>query len=801
MKFLVVIALFALPILAFSQPYPEKYKDYPNDRFGLAYQFYDEIRGSYYDTITPPIYKDIIELNGQFLLIKDEIQKVGKETYSKNGQVVKVKDKTITPVKTFQLYQYNYHDHLITEKKGDTYALYDPKAEKYLIEKFNSLKRFHQCTGCESLYSAIIDNRTVVYNRRGEEMFSSTIIGHFDYDASLKLFSQGEKLKTYFDEKGNIVFKDITAVENLCPRVTEVRYYQLTKKDKTTHLYSDGKVIIKDFKGSFVGDMLNMNRIIAKTAEGYIVFDATGKRINNEVYESLQPAVKNESGKDVNLVKKAGSWFFVDENYKPIEDISYFNAMVVGELRWSNNYYAVQSTKAQKGFNIYNSEGKPISTDLYEEAYFADYYQDALILKKDGLLAICTEGKPGEFKYQSVENLEEFLSEGYYICQLPGKPSYYVLYDYYSQTEYFTDWKLSRISTIAEQDDDKWIILIYDENDKFQLVNMYATRKDQIVKSGSFEFDNYYFDQERGYDEPILFVQKNGLWGIYRTDTLYAEIPCQYDKIYWNDYEFLDYYLLKTEKNGKQGLLKTVRGKYEEILAPTYDEIVIMDEVLITQSDKKYGVIDSQTGSVMAPPVFIKKPTYDALFNDDLGYRQAALVNNVQKECILKGAYSQNPQFMCFENLTSIPGNDDMMTFDHNGKKGVISVSLDTVLVPLFDHVEQNADFDYWLTSIDGKKGMRTWQGEIILKEEFEELITDKEFYTNIILLKKEGKWAAYLREDLKTPFDYETLELRDDFIFAKKDGKWGLLTHTFETYIEFKYSTKEEVLKAISEE
>ncbi|MEZ4924503.1 MAG: hypothetical protein R2780_15145 [Crocinitomicaceae bacterium] len=801
MKFLVVIALFALPILAFSQPHPEKYKDYPNDRFGLAYQFYDEIRGSYYDTITPPIYKDIIELNGQFLLIKDEIQKVGKETYSKNGQVVKVKDKTITPVKSFQLYQYNYHDHLITEKKGDTYALYDPKAEKYLIEKFNSLKRFRQCTNCEGLFSAIIDNRTIVYNSQGTELFSSNIISHFDYDASLKLFSQGDKLKTYYDEKGNIVFKDITTVENLCPRVTEVRYYQLTKKDKTTHLYSDGKVIIKDFKGSFIGDMQNMNRIIAKTAEGYIVFDATGKRINNEVYESLQPAVKNESGKDVNLVKKAGNWFFVDENYKPIEDVSYFNAMVVGDLQWSNNYYAVQSTKAQKGFNIYNSEGKPISTDLYDEAYFADYYQDALILKKDGLLAICTEGKPGEFKYQSVENLEEFLSEGYYICQLPGKPSYYVLYDYYSQTEYFTDWKLNKISRIEGQDDDQWILLIYDENEKFQLVNMYKTSKEQVSNSGSFEFDNYYFDQERGYDEPILFVQKNGLWGIYRTDTLYAEIPCQYDKIYWNDYDFLDFSLLKTEKNGKQGLLKNVNRKYNEILAPTYDEIAIMDEVLITQSDKKYGVIDSQTGSIMAPPVFIKKPTYDALFNDDLGYRQAALVNNVQKECILKGAYSQNPQFMCFENLTSIPGNDDMMTFDHNGKKGVISVSLDTVLVPLFDHVEQNADYDYWLTSIDGKKGMRTWQGEIILKEEFEELITDKEFYTNIILLKKDGKWAAYLREDLKTSFDYELLELRDDFIFAKKDGKWGLLTHSFETYFEFKYSTKEEVLKALSEE
>ncbi|SFF02579.1 WG containing repeat-containing protein [Chitinophaga sp. CF118] len=126
-----------------------------------------------------------------------------------------------------------------------------------------------------------------------------------------------------------------------------------------------------------------------------------------------------------------------------------------------------------------------------------------------------------------------------------------------------------------------------------------------------------------------------------------------------------------------------------------------------------------------------------------------------------------------------------------NGKSGVLTTQGKWILEAKYDTIDTHWQYG-WTVTLNGKKSMFTPSG-FLLPFRFEDLDNLDDNYFDV---KQNGKWGIYSKKDdrMVVPFEYEEFdycygcEQKGDYVFAKKNDKWGVVNFNNEVLVPFEY-------------
>lgn len=151
----------------------------------------------------------------------------------------------------------------------------------------------------------------------------------------------------------------------------------------------------------------------------------------------------------------------------------------------------------------------------------------------------------------------------------------------------------------------------------------------------------------------------------------------------------------------------------------------------------------------------------------------------------------------------SIFSNTDRSMFivSSNGKKGLINEKGQWVLKPEYDKLE--VAFNIYLALY--KQGKMTYAdtwGKLLVPLQFEKVgILDDDRYD----VKQQGKWGIYnvRQRQLAIPAVYDEFDYcggcgrKSDYIYAKKNGKWGIISATNEVLVPFAFEHSHSMMRS----
>lgn len=144
---------------------------------------------------------------------------------------------------------------------------------------------------------------------------------------------------------------------------------------------------------------------------------------------------------------------------------------------------------------------------------------------------------------------------------------------------------------------------------------------------------------------------------------------------------------------------------------------------------------------------------------------------------------------------------DQVLLISKNGKKGVLSLEGKMLLAPKYDKIDLRMR-KYWKATQNGKQSLYTATEGFILPFEFNEVWDMDGSYFNVV---KAGKWGVYNRitKKLVVPCIYEDMDYcygcaeKGDYVFAKKDGKWGIINFQGEELLPFAYDHEHSMMRS----
>ncbi|MBV8253519.1 MAG: WG repeat-containing protein [Chitinophaga sp.] len=147
------------------------------------------------------------------------------------------------------------------------------------------------------------------------------------------------------------------------------------------------------------------------------------------------------------------------------------------------------------------------------------------------------------------------------------------------------------------------------------------------------------------------------------------------------------------------------------------------------------------------------------------------------------------------DSLTGTPVEDDqalMLLVKSQGKFGVWNAQRKWILQPVYDSIELQWK-SYLALKQHKKRTYADTYGHLLLPLQFEEVgILDDDHFD----VKANGKWGIYSNkaQKLVVPAVYDGFDYcggcgtQSNYVFAKKNGKWGILNFNNETLLPFEY-------------
>ncbi|PSL47942.1 WG repeat protein [Chitinophaga niastensis] len=149
-------------------------------------------------------------------------------------------------------------------------------------------------------------------------------------------------------------------------------------------------------------------------------------------------------------------------------------------------------------------------------------------------------------------------------------------------------------------------------------------------------------------------------------------------------------------------------------------------------------------------------------------------------------------------NFTEKDQDDDTLYLHKNhvvvsrkGKLGILSSQGRWLLQPLYDTIDTRWDY-MWTVSLNGKKSLYLPSG-LGMPFRFNGVgYLDGRYFD----VEQDGKWGVYdhQKDQVVIPFEYEGFdycggcETKSDYVFAQKNGKWGVVSFNNEILIPFEY-------------
>jgi hypothetical protein len=143
-------------------------------------------------------------------------------------------------------------------------------------------------------------------------------------------------------------------------------------------------------------------------------------------------------------------------------------------------------------------------------------------------------------------------------------------------------------------------------------------------------------------------------------------------------------------------------------------------------------------------------------------------------------------------DLIDTDENETMLLVARDGKMGVVTAAGKWLLRPVYDSIELK-----WKTYLElrqaGKMTYADTHGKLLLPLQFQQVgILDDTHFD----VKTNGKWGIYSTSGNKMiiPAIYEAFDYcggcgsKGDYVFAQKNGKWGVVNFSNETLIPFEY-------------
>jgi len=142
-------------------------------------------------------------------------------------------------------------------------------------------------------------------------------------------------------------------------------------------------------------------------------------------------------------------------------------------------------------------------------------------------------------------------------------------------------------------------------------------------------------------------------------------------------------------------------------------------------------------------------------------------------------------------DIDSVYLPQDILQVGFKGKQGIMTVFGKWILLPEYDTIDTSSP-EQWVVKKDNKTSLYTPKG-FILPFRFED---SNQLDSNWFAVKENGKWGVYnqQKDELTVPYSYEDIDYcygcntKGDYIFAQKDGKWGVVSFKNEVLVPFEY-------------
>lgn len=271
--------------------------------------------------------------------------------------------------------------------------------------------------------------------------------------------------------------------------------------------------------------------------------------------------------------------------------------------------------------------------------------------------------------------------------------------------------------------DEKWGILGSDGN--VVIEPMYEEMPIVIDKTKDVFLCTYDIDEgQESYKTKVVNSKNEEIW------TNYDKIEAleNYDKA---ENIWYEENVLKVQKDGLWGLID-LTGK--EILSPTYTNIQTLKGIqnsLIVQKDNLYGLVNGK-GTKILDTEYLQIMSFGGDYQN--GY---IVVNQENKYGIVNssGATILDTAYEKVEDISS----DKYFVIKENGIEKLINKAGEVVLSGNFDEITQIANSGVVINK-NGKFGVLDFEGNIKIEAKYEEL---REINTDVFLAKQDGKYGV----------------------------------------------------------
>ncbi|WP_343672081.1 WG repeat-containing protein [Chitinophaga sp.] len=133
----------------------------------------------------------------------------------------------------------------------------------------------------------------------------------------------------------------------------------------------------------------------------------------------------------------------------------------------------------------------------------------------------------------------------------------------------------------------------------------------------------------------------------------------------------------------------------------------------------------------------------------------------------------------------------DILVVGLKGKQGVMTVTGNWILPIDYDTIDTYS-YEQWIVKKDNKVSLYTTKG-FMLPFRFED---SNQLDSTWFAVKENGKWGVYNKaeDQVTVPYTYEEVDYcygcsaKGDYVLAKKDGKWGVVSFKNEVLVPFEY-------------
>ena len=157
---------------------------------------------------------------------------------------------------------------------------------------------------------------------------------------------------------------------------------------------------------------------------------------------------------------------------------------------------------------------------------------------------------------------------------------------------------------------------------------------------------------------------------------------------------------------------------------------------------------------------------------------------------ILKGGFLSRSEWEMPDDSTVLPQHYFILV-EKQKKLGILTSDGHWLLHPIYDDIDTRDPMG-WIVKKDGYLSIYTTKG-FALPFQFEQVWQMDSNYYNVV---QHGKWGVYSKKDKKLviPCLYQDMDYcygcsyKGDYVFAQKDGKWGIVDIHNKVLIPFKY-------------